>query len=337
MARNVSPDFIKDPYRSELSKRLSNPRNCCSEYYRCSRMGTQIPVVCELGPKAQKEFDLCVSKLLDLSDFEAWYPLRGAIRNLDQARALKTCAVMAALFAVTTKLTREGVLAKAIGYETAWEYGAKRLKTARVALKELEDKIREAEARRPDVLATTKFTDYKRALCDLVVCGLTALDQLYEIEGLATSRKTIEVVNKTQFRQAIDEILHDSSLADGARYWGELQDLLDGVEEIFRRPNPSEWKREPPASFDRNGNRLRTDVRKITATDEAVLKRYVNLLSPGFYDKIENASDQVAVLLEVMNSQHPPFPPVLTYTLQLALMHGDDLKDLRAKQTKDDR
>lgn len=176
MARNVSPDFIKDPYRSELSKRLSNPRNCCSEYYRCSRMGTQIPVVCELGPKAQKEFDLCVSKLLDLSDFEAWYPLRGAIRDLDQARALKTCAVMAALFAVTTKLTREGVLAKAIGYETAWEYGAKRLKTARVALKELEDKIREAEARRPDVLATTKFTDYKRALCDLVVCGLTALD-----------------------------------------------------------------------------------------------------------------------------------------------------------------
>jgi hypothetical protein len=289
-----------------------------------------------LGPKAQKEFDLCVSKLLDLSDFEAWYPLRGAIRDLDQARALKTCAVMAALFAVTTKLTREGVLAKAIDYETAWEYGAKRVNSAEVAVNELERKIREAEARRPDVLATTKFTDCKRALCDLVVCGLTALDQLYEIEGLATSPKILEVVNKAQLRQAIDEILHVSSRTDRARHWGELQDLLDGMEEIIRRPNPSDWKREPPEAFDRNGNRLRTDVKKLTASDLAALKRWVDLISPGMFDEIENASDQVKVLREAMET-HPPFPPMLTYALGLAYLHQDKFKDLRAKLINLDR
>ncbi len=74
------------------------------------------------------------------------------------------------------------MLGKAKNYETAWEYGAERVKKARVEIKDLEQKIKEAEARRPDVLATTRFTDYKRALCDLVVCGLTALDQLYEIK-----------------------------------------------------------------------------------------------------------------------------------------------------------
>jgi hypothetical protein len=82
--KNFRTDFIIGPYRNELSRRLSNPRDCCTEYYKCSGMGTCVPVVCELGPKAQKAFDLHVSKLLDLSNLEAWYPLRGAIRVLDR-------------------------------------------------------------------------------------------------------------------------------------------------------------------------------------------------------------------------------------------------------------
>lgn len=98
--RIVEADFIRDPYRSELSNRLSNPRTCCPEYLHCSGMGTCVPVYCELAPKTQKAIDLQMSKLLALSDFAAWHSLRGAIRELDQAGALKTCEVTAAIFAV---------------------------------------------------------------------------------------------------------------------------------------------------------------------------------------------------------------------------------------------
>jgi len=335
--RNVRAEFIRDPYRSELSRRLGDPRTCCPEYFRCSGMGTCVPVDCGLGPKTQRAIDLLVSKLLDLSDFAAWHQLRAAIRELDKAGALKTCAVTRALFAVRAKLTKEGVLGKAKGYETAWEYGAKCVKECRVALKNLERKIEDSEARRPEVLATTRFTEYKRALCELVFAGLTALDQLYEIEGLATSPRVLDVVHKTEFRQAVDEILHDSSRAGGARYWGAIQDLLDGVEEILRRPNPSEWKKEPPESFDSNGNRLRKDVKKITASDLAVLKKWVNLVAAGMYEEIENASDQVELLCKVMKEQHPPFPPVLSHTLGVAFSHCDDLKALRSRLTEEDR
>jgi hypothetical protein len=335
--RNVEADFIRNPYRSELSNRLSNPRTCCPEYLHCSGMGTRIPVYCELAPKTQKAIDLQMSKLLALSDFAAWHSLRGAIRELDQAGALKTCAVTAAIFAVRTMLTNEGVLGKAKSYETAWDYGAARVKEARAALKNLERKIEESEARRPEVLATRRFTEYKRALCELVFGGLTALDQLYEIEGLATSPEVLEVIHKTNFRQAIDEILHDSSRAGRARYWGAIQDLLDGIEEILRRPNPSEWKKEPPESFDSNGNRLRKDVKKITASDLAVLKKWVNLVAPGLYEKIESASDQVKVLSEAMEEQHSPFPPVLSHTLGVAFSHCDDLKALRSRLIEEDR
>jgi hypothetical protein len=300
-------------------------------------MGTKPIVHCELSLKTLKAFDSSVSKLLDLSDLPAWHPLRAAIRKLDQAGALKSCAVLAAFFAIMAKVTNEGVLRKAKSYETAWEYGADRIKKARAEMTNLERKIEEAEPRRPEVFATARFTDYKTALCDLVVCGLTALDQLYEIEGLATSPKTLEVVHKTGLRKGIDEMLKSPGTAEGARYWGKLQDLLDGVEEIVRRPNPSEWKREPPVSFDSNGNSLRADVRKMTASDEALVKQYLNTLSPGMHDKIENASDQVGVLLELMNTQHPPFPPTLAYVKDIALIHVDDLKDLRAKHIKDDR
>ena len=122
--RNVRADFIRDPYRSELSRRLSDPRTCCPEYFRCSGMGTCVPVHCELAPKVRKEIDLFISRLLDLSDSPAWHPLRGAIRELDQAGALKTCELRLRSLQSEGELTNEGVLRKAKSYETAWEYGA---------------------------------------------------------------------------------------------------------------------------------------------------------------------------------------------------------------------
>lgn len=329
MSRQDFSDYIRDPYRKELIERLGDPRGQCPEYKQCSVHGVLPRVHCEFQPRDRKQFISSLEKLLQLSDMRGWFPLRDAIRRLDHAHALKTCMMFTANFAIKGKLASEGQERKAASYDPALEFEADRIRDAINAIRKFIDKVEDAEDRRPVVPATKRFTDYKRVIYKLIACGLDAMAELCDFEKRAVSLQVLKVTNKTSFRLQIDEILPPSSTTRNDRYWEALEDLLDGIDEITRNPSPKKWNRtSPKKDGSGNGNALQQDIRKLTAADVELMRTHFDLLAPGLYKRIETDSDQVAIFTDIM-SLEPVFPPLLTYILQLAFLHNDDLVQLR--------
>jgi hypothetical protein len=328
--KNCNSDYIKDPYRSELLKRLVGPKESCPAYDHCSDHGQITRVYCELQPKTRHELERSISRLFDLSNIDDWDLLRGAIRELDSVQALTLCLLMSAFIAIKGKVRNNLNLTKANNYEPAWEYGAKRIDGAIKAIEELEEKISTAEARRPEVSQVKNFTECKGALCDLVACGLEALKELYEIERKAVSPKVLKAIHKKLFGMDVEAMLHPASRINGKRYWEEIQILLCGIEEIETIPDRSKWSKAPDIRR-MNGDLLQQDVKKMAAIDESVLKEWFDLTAPGLYEHMQSASDQVAVLLEAMN-RAPHFPPTLSHMVQVAFLHRADLIKLRGEK-----
>jgi hypothetical protein len=320
-------DFIREPKRGEIIGRILNPREKCPEHQWCSRYGTRPP--CELGPTDQKELAKNVRKLFELSDEKGWYPLRDAIQKLNSVGALKTCEVLTAFFSVTRKIRGEHVEEQAALYDSAREFGSERIANALKEVARLEKTIDSAEQRQPEVLQVKRFIEYKRALCNLVACGLKALEELYQIEGRASSQKVLREIHKATFRQNIKECLHPSSAKSSRRYWMEIQAVLDGVEEIVRRPNSKTWSEIPPRRKETvAGSTLRQETNKLSSSDEATLKRWFEMLAPDLYARFEKEEDQIALLTEVMERE-PNFPPILSFLLPVALQYEDDFLALR--------
>jgi hypothetical protein len=320
-------NLINNPLRSEIISRILNPSEKCPEYQKCSGFGTISE--CELGPKDQKKFAESVQKLFKLSNTRRWYPLRDALQKLNSAGALKTCELLTAFFSVKDKITGEQVEKQAASYDSAREFGSTSIVEALNAVGRLEKSIEGAEPRQPEVLQTKRFIEYKRALCNLATCGLKALEALYEMEERASSQKVLQEIHKTTFRLNIKEILHPSSARSSTRYWAEIQDILDGVEEVVRRPRPENWSKTTPKRKDRiAGSILRQDTNKLSSADEATLKCWFSMLAPDLYARFETEEDQIALLTEVMERE-PNFPPILLFLLPVALQHRDDLMALR--------
>jgi hypothetical protein len=320
-------NLINNPLRSEIISRILNPSEKCPEYQKCSGFGT-IPE-CELGPKDQKKFAESVQKLFKLSNTRRWYPLRDALQKLNSAGALKTCELLAAFIAIKGRITGEQVEKQAASYDSAREVGSAKVGEALKSVTSLEKSFEGAEERQPEVLQTKRFIEYKRALCNLVSCGLKALEELHEMEERASSQKVLREIHKTTFRMNIEVILHPSSASSSARYWAEIQDVLDGVEEVVRRPRPEDWSKTTPKRNERiAGTTLRQDTNKLSASDEATLKRWFSMLGPDLYTRFEKEEDQIALLKEVMERE-PNFPPILLFLLPVALQYKDDLMALR--------
>jgi len=320
-------NLINNPLRSEIISRILNPSEKCPEYQKCSGFGT-IPE-CELGPKDQKKFAESVQKLFKLSNTRRWYSLRDALRKLNGAGALKTCELLAAFIAIKGRITGEQVEKQAASYDSAREVGSERVREALSLVARLEKTIESAEKRQPAVLQTKRFIEYKRALCNLVTCGLKSLEVLYEIEEKSSSQKVLKEINTTSFRLSIKEILHPSSAKSSTRYWAEIQDILDGVEEVVRRPRSEDRSKTPPKRKEWiAGTSLRQDTNKLSASDEATLKCWFSMLAPDLYARFETEEDQIALLTEVMERE-PNLPPIPQFLLPVALQYKDDLMALR--------
>jgi hypothetical protein len=320
-------NLINNPLRSEIISRILNPSEKCPEYQKCSGFGT-IPE-CELGPKDQKKFAESVQKLFKLSNTRRWYSLRDALRKLNGAGALKTCELLAAFIAIKGRITGEQVEKQAASYDSARDVGSAKVGEALKSVTSLEKSFEGAEERQPEVLQTKRFIEYKRALCNLVSCGLKALEELHEMEERASSKKVLKELSKTTFRLNIKEILHVSSAGSSTRYWAEIHDILDGVEEVVRRPRPADWSKTTPKRGERiAGSNLRQDINKLSSSDEATLKRWFSMLGPDLYARFEKEEDQIALLKEIMERE-PNFPPMLEFLLPVAFLYRDDLMALK--------
>jgi len=325
---DLESSFINNQLQNEILTRLLNPSEKCPEYQKCSGFGITTPP-CELGPKDQTEFAESVKKLFSLSTKKRWYPLYDSIRKLNRAGALKTCELQTAFVSVTARISGELVENQAASYDSVRDFGSARIGEALNAVALLEESIEGAEKQQPNVLQTRRFIEYKRALCNLATCGLQALEALYEMEEQASSHDVLQKIHKTMFRMDIKEILHPSSASSSTRYWAEIQDILDGVEEVVRRPRPEEWNKTTPMRNEKiAGTSLRQDTNKLIESDEATLKRWFSMLGRDLYERFEKEEDQIALLKEVMERE-PNFPRKLELLLQVAFLYQDELMAIR--------
>jgi hypothetical protein len=264
-----------------------------------------------------------------LGNTRHWYFLRDAIRRLNSAGALKTCELQTAFFSVKARIAGEEVEKKVASYDSAREFGSTRVREALNAITRLEKSVEGSKERQPEIRQTQQFIEAKRALCNLVTCGLNALKALYEMEESVSSHKALEEIHQAIFRKNIEEILHVSTRVPSSHYWQEVQDILDGVEEVLRRPRPEHWSKTTPKRNETiAGTNLRKDTNKLFASDEATFKRWFSMLGPDLYARFEDEGDQIALLKEVMERQQN-LPPMIKVTLDLAFLCQDQFVAIR--------
>jgi len=327
--------LIEEPYRSSLMDRLCAPDKCCPEYRKCSNYGRERGLYCELGDKAAEEFHSELLKVINLSDLPGWYSLRTAIRSLDGVQALKTCELIAARVTVITQIAREEELHKARSFKTLLMSGLEWIEEAQGVGRHLDKSVQSAEKRIPSMLATKDFVDQGEALVVLLQHVLLAFHELYRGANDVLHPDVLSSVHRAAFRRNIDELQHPSSKRSGDRYWGEWQDVLDGLEEITRRSDKSSWiKHSPKRTEMEPGDALRQKARRKSAEeDEQILKTWLDKIGPGVWEKIQSSPDQVEALTEIMKKV-PVILPVQSVVLQIALLHKDDLLALNAFKSK---
>jgi len=267
---------------------------------------------------------------LKISDLKEWFHLRDALHSLQDGKVLKTCAVMSLMVAVEGKIRNERVLAEARDYDAPRKSGATSVGDAVESLRKLSNTIDQFDSRRPDFPILKNVTVYKQALCDLALAALEGLEQIYRLEKGVASPEVLKVIQKASLRQIKADMPHISSRTAGEQHWEAMLDLLDALEEIRRRPDPSQWAQHPPPRDSKEGgNSLRKDVEKLSKGDVESLARWFDLMAPGLYERFESDPNQLAILGDYSKAE-PRFSPLASYVIPLALLHQDDLASIRA-------